>query len=167
MDVLTAAFHVVHDSEGGSAALAAFLSKARGTLDHEVNPPKGSSAKFGLVDAFKVSKRLEDFRILYAFAEGCDHVCFPAPRASDGAATTEQVLQRAMQLSREFAESFEVMNRTLADGQVRPNELADFEREAQQVIVALAAVSRALRAKMDGDLASHQAAVETVRRRST
>jgi hypothetical protein len=165
MDVAKAAFNVVHDCEGGSGAVAALLGKVRGTIDHEVNPPKGSTAKFGLLDAAKVTKWSRDFRILYAFAEECDHLCIPAPRGTDDFdGSTEKVLTKASTLSREIARTFEEMSTALADGNVSPVELEKFEHEALDVVAAIADVVRAMRSKMEGDRARHHAAVETARR---
>ncbi len=165
MDVLTAAFNVVHDGEGGSASIAELLGKHRGTVDHEVNPPKGSTAKLGLLDAVKISKRRRDYRILYAFAEECGHLCIPAPTFQvDVDSSTEKVLLKASKLSGEIAESFERMNQALGDGNVSTAELASFEREALDVVAAIAEVVRAMRSKMEGDLARHHAAVEAARR---
>ena len=165
MDVAKAAFNVIHDGEGGSGAVAALLGKVRGTIDHEVNPPKGSSAKFGLLDAVKVTKWRRDFRILYAFAEECEHLCIPAPRSTaDPDGSTEKVLTKASRLSREIANTFEEMSSALSDGDVSQNELDKFEHEALDVVAAIAEVVRAMRSKMEGDLARHHAAVEGARR---
>lgn len=164
MNVKTAAFNVVHDGEGGSMAVAQLLGKARGTIDHEVNPPQGSTAKFGLLDAIKVTKFKRDYRILYAFAEECDHLCLPAPvRAEYADASTENILAKASKLSLEIARTFEKMNSSLADGDVSPKELADFEAEVLEAIAAHADVVRAMRSKMNSDLERHRAAVEAAR----
>lgn len=165
MDVRTAAFHVVHDIEGGTSAVAEFLGKARNTIDHEVRPPQGSTYKLGLFDAVKITKRYQDFRILYAFADECDHICLPAPSApTDPDGTTEKVLAKACNLSREIAKTFEKMNSALADGSITAGEFADFEQECGQVVAAIGTVVRAMRAKMDGDLSRRHAAVEDARR---
>lgn len=154
MDVLTAAFHLVHDGPGGSGAIAQFLGKARGTLDHEVNPPQGSSAKLGLLDAVKISKLRRDWRVLHAFADECGHACFPRPDAwGGGDATTQDVLFRATELAREIAETFGEVNASLSDGTVTPNELEQVERECMETITALTAVARAMREKMESDQA--------------
>lgn len=163
MDVITAAFNVVHDADGGVPAMAQVLGKARGTLDHELNPPAGSSAKLGLRDAVKISKRARDFRILYAFAEECEHLCLPAPQNPSKDDSTEAVLKKACQLSRTIATSFEEMNAALADGTITPAELRTYERDAIQVIAAISDVVRAMRAKMAGDLERHRTAVEEAR----
>jgi len=151
MDVLTAAFHVVHDGPGGAGAIAQLLGKARGTLDHEVNPPQGSSAKLGLLDAVKISKLRRDWRILYAIADECGHVCFPRPDMVSGDATTQGVLTRASELAREIAETFQEVNTALADGTVTPTEMARVERECMEAIAALTDVARAMRAKAEHD----------------
>jgi hypothetical protein len=165
MDVITAAFNVVHDCEGGSGAIAQLLGKARGTIDNEVNPPRGSYAKLGLLDAVKVTKKTGDHRILYAFAEECEHICLPAPRGPvDPDASTEKILTKASKLSGEIATEFQQLNQALADGDVSPRELERFERESLVVVAAIADVVRAMRSKMEGDLARHHAAVEDTRR---
>ena len=154
MDVLTAAFHVVHDGQGGAGTVAGLLGKARGTLDHEVNPPTGSSAKLGLVDAVKISLYRRDWRILYAFADECGHVCIPRPEAVAGDASTQSVLARASVLAREMSDTFQVVNASLADGTVTPTEMGRVERECVEAIAALTDVARAMREKMDADVAA-------------
>jgi hypothetical protein len=164
MDVTTTAFHVVHDADGGVPAMAQFLGKARGTLDHELKPPRESFYKLGLVDALKITKRSGDHRILYAFAEECDHICLPAPRSLlDVDASTEKVLTRASRLSQAIAASFQELNAALADGKVSAGELARYEADAIDVIAAMTAVVRDMRAKMNRDVAQHHAAVEACR----
>lgn len=163
MDVLKAAFNVVHDGQGGSEAIAELLGKRRGTIDHEVNPPVGATAKFGLVDAVKVTKYRRDYRILYAFAEECDHICIPRPEPLGGDPSTELILRTATNLSREFAESFEKLHGALADGNVSSADLMAYESEALDVMGALAEVVRAMRGKMEADVAAHHAAVALAR----
>lgn len=158
MDVLTAAFHVVHDGPGGAGAVAQFLGKARGTLDHEVNPPQGSSAKLGLLDAVKISKLRRDHRILFAVADELGYVCIARPEAAGGDATTQDVLRRAGTLAREVAETFQEVNSSLADGTVTPNEMARVERECMETVTALTDVARAMREKMEADAAASRCA---------
>ena len=153
MDVLKAAFNVVHDGEGGAAAIAELLGKRRDSLDHEVRPSPGSTAKLGLVDAVKISKYRRDWRILYAFADECGHVCIPRVEVAAEDATTQGVLSRAAELAREVGETFQEVNSALADGTVTPNEMASVERECMELIAAVTDVVRIMRAKADQDAA--------------
>lgn len=64
MNLQDAAYHTVHDYPGGTSALAVRLGKHTTTLNHEVRPPVGSSAKLGLVDAQRIMAMSGDHRIL-------------------------------------------------------------------------------------------------------
>jgi hypothetical protein len=164
MNVLKAAFNVVHDGDGGAGAVAELLGRRSATIDHEVNPTPGSTAKFGLVDAVKLTRWRRDYRILYAFAEECGHICVPAPASTSGDSTTQEILAKASKLSEEIAQSFARLNGALSDGTITGGELAEYEREAMDVIAAVADVVRATRSKMEGDLERRHAAIEAARR---
>jgi hypothetical protein len=157
MDSLTAAFHVAHDYPGGVAAIAQVLGKAAGTLHHELHPPLGASAKLGLKDAIKITLLAKNFRILYAFADECGHVCFPRPDLAGAVDTTTQgVLDRATVVLRETAEAIQAVSLALVDGDVTPNEQLKVERECMEAIAAITDVARALREKMVADIASRR-----------
>lgn len=155
MDVLSAAFNVVHDA-GGAAAVGQRIGKRPGNLAHELHPPPGSTAKLGLLDAIKITLLTRDFRILYAFADECGHICIPHQEAAHGDVSTNDVLMRASHLAREIAETFGVIHGALADGVVTPNEMAKVERESMEAIAAITDVVRAMRDKMDSDQASRR-----------
>lgn len=147
--VLDAAFNVVHDYD--TEALARLLGKARGTLCHEVNPPQGSSAKFGLLDAVRVTLKTRRYDILFAYAEVCNFVCTPLPAAIEGDASTQEILVKSSTMAKEFADSVAVLNQSLADGRVTGNELRQFDEESLQMIEAVIAVRNAVRAKAERD----------------
>ena len=79
MNVIDAAYGVVHDYPGGSDSLAPRLGKASVTLSHEV--ARVGTAKLGLDTAVKVSVLTGDFRILDAFALQCGRMVLPLPCA--------------------------------------------------------------------------------------
>lgn len=147
--VLDAAFNVVHDHD--TESMARLLGKARGTLCHEVSPPQGSSAKFGLLDAVRVTMKTRDYRVLLAFAEVCNFACLPLPTVVEGDASTQDILAKSSAMAKEFAESIAVLNQSLADGRVTGNELRRFDDESLQMIEAIIAVRNAVRAKAERD----------------
>lgn len=159
MKPLDAAYHVVHDYPGGAAALAPRLGKASVTLCHEVKPPSGSMAKFGLTDAVKVSDLADDFRILHSFAQALHHqaVRYEIPECD----TAEDVHACAAHFTREVAEALLAVNQALTDGRITPNEIHRIEKEVADIApaaVSLVARMRALVAQRSKLRAVGQAA---------
>lgn len=142
MSVLDAAYNVVHDHPGGACALAPRLGKRADVLSHEVKAH--GSAKFGLVDAVKVTELTGDLRILQAFATQCGQVCVPLP---DGfVASGNQVLEALGKTSKEFADLCTEVCADMADGSISDNELARIERESGELIAMLHSLGQAIRA---------------------
>jgi len=133
MNVLDAAYNVVHDQPGGAGPLALRLGKRSDVLGAEV--ASRGTAKFGLVDAVKVSQMTGDLRILFSFAEACGQVCVPLPATLEGA--TDDVLHAMAESSREFAELCTEVCSGVADGAISDNELARFERERSELMAQL------------------------------
>ena len=135
MKPLDAAYHVVHDYEpDGAASLAPRLGKSPTTLCHEVKPPPGSMAKFGLVDAVKATDLTEDFRILHAFAEAVNHRCV---KVTIPEVDSHQDLLGAMStFAKETAEALLAMHAAIADGRISENEIRRFEKEVGDIAPA-------------------------------
>lgn len=133
MNVLQAAFNVIHDAEGGAQALGRALGKRDGVLSHEVNPNR-HDAKLGLADAVKISVLTGDRRIANAFASEVGCMLVPLPAAGvgcDGAAA------KTAALAKEFGELMAELSVDLADGQVSDNERSRIEREGGELVAAL------------------------------
>lgn len=134
MNILDAAYNLVHDYPGGAHSLGPRMGKSPNTLNHEV--AGDGTAKFGLVDAVKASNLSGDFRILHAFAEECNHMCIPLPPA-DGTPTSD-ILANLATSSKRFAELCnEVINST-SDGAVSDNELDRIQRARAELLTNLA-----------------------------
>lgn len=128
MNVLDAAYNVVHDYPGGAKALGARMGKA--ALSDEVNP-NIRTAKFGLADAVKAQLLARDYRILYAMSAELGHMSIPLP-SPDGldapcAATIAKLAQK-------FAELMQSVATDLADNRVDDNELRELERNSGQLV---------------------------------
>lgn len=141
MNILDAAYNVVHDYPGGAHSLGPRMGKNPNTLNHEV--AGDGTAKFGLVDAVKATRLSGDFRILHAFAESCDHACIPLPPSSS--APTSSVLAALAQSSQRFAGLCTEVCASTADGVISDNELARIERERSSLLAELAALGQTVR----------------------
>lgn len=142
MDVLTAAYHLVHDYPGGPASLAPRLDKSASTLAHECQPGY-PGAKLGLQTAVRMSVLAGDRRILNAFA--ADMGCMVVP-ATAPALTDLQALQALGALAAAFADVVQETTGAMVDGQVSDNELHRLEREGGELLVALQQVLQVARA---------------------
>lgn len=142
MDVLMAAFRLVHDAPGGAVALAPLLGKTPATLSHEVSPTY-PSAKLGLADAVALSEWRADRGILNAFAARMSCMVVPLVADVPGA---ENAATLVAGLAREFGELMAECSADLADGSVTDTELARIDKEGAQLIGALQALMSEVRA---------------------
>jgi hypothetical protein len=133
MDVLTAAFNVGHDFEGGVVALAPLIGKNPNSLNQEL--AGNGTAKLGLLDAVKMTVRSRDYRILDAFGVQCGRMTIPLPEMLD--LEGDDCMRALAETSREFAELCAEVCRSLADDTVSDNELRRVERETGQLIATL------------------------------
>lgn len=132
--ILDAAFNLVHAYPGGAKSLGPRMGKNHNTLNHEV--AGDGTAKFGLEDAVKATRLAGDNRILYTFAEECDHMCIPLP-PSEGTPTSS-ILAALAQSSERFAELCNEVISSAADHQVSDNELARIQRARAELLTHLA-----------------------------
>ena len=131
MNVMDAAYNVVHDAPGGSDSLAPRLGKASVTLSHEV--ARVGTAKLGLDTAVKVSLLTGDFRILDAFALQCGRMTVPLPDA-DGVPAGDCLMARLGELLGESSDVVREATHALLDGCISGNDLARIERECGQLV---------------------------------
>ena len=138
--LLDAAFNVVHDYPGGARSLAPRILKSETTLSHEVRGT--GTAKFGLVDAVKLTQMTGNLAILNEFAASCQCVIFPMPAIEGGMGAFPGLAEAA----REFAEFVTSVADAVADGNVTANELARVDRELSQLFARSQAVRATLAA---------------------
>lgn len=141
MNILDAAYNLVHDYPGGAPSLGPRMGKNPNTLNHEV--AGDGTAKFGLVDAVKASCLARDYRILQAFAEECEHMCIPLPSNPDQA--TSSVLNALGQSSQQFAEMCAEVCSGMADGLLSDNEFDRIERARSALLTQLAQLGTSFR----------------------
>lgn len=144
MSLIDAAFNVVHDYPGGAMSLGPRVGKSTTTLSAEV--AGSGSAKFGLVDALKVTQLTGDLRILQAFALACGQMLVPLPNdyvVSDDAST----LALLARMSKEFGDVVVQVAVNLNDGVVTDNGLRKVVREAGELIAVVHAVCVSMQAR--------------------
>lgn len=142
MNVLDAAYNVVHDQPGGASPLSVRLGKGQHVLGAEL--AGRGSAKLGLVDSVKISQMTGDLRILFAFAEECGQLCVPLPQVVDVGGG--DVLRALAEASREFAELCTEVCSSMTDGRISDNELDRFERERGELMAGLHCLGERMRA---------------------
>lgn len=143
MNVLDAAYHVVHDYPGGADSLAPRLNKAGGVLSAEVRGRPG--AKFGLATAVQVTQLSGDLRILHAFAADCGQMCVPLPESV--CLHEDDVLRALGEASREFADLCREVCGDMADGAISDNELDRIDRARGELMARLHRLGEAIRAR--------------------
>jgi len=140
MNILDAAYHVVHDYPGGAPSLGPRMGKNHHTLNHEV--AGDGTAKFGLVDAVKASQLTRDYRILHAFAEECGHMCIPLPASTEEA--TSNLLADLARSSERFAALCNEVCIGAADGVISDNEKTRIQRARAELISDLAKLGQSV-----------------------
>lgn len=148
--ILMAAFNVVHDH--GTDRIAELLCKTRGSVCHEVNPPVGSQAKLGLVDAAKITMATRDDRILRAVAEVCGYMLVPMPELQSHAeADVAAILRKCSVMAQEFAETMAALNEAMVDGRISQNELDKILRKSSDMVTTVNHLRALASAKADAD----------------
>lgn len=137
MNVIDAAYNVVHDYPGGAESLAPRLAKkSPTTLSHEV--ARLGTAKLGLETAVEMSVKTGDMRILDAFAGQCGRMTLPLPSVL--LAGGENVLARLGDVLRESSDLVREVSEDIADGEISRNECTRIGREVGEQIAALTAL---------------------------
>ena len=149
--ILDAAYHVVHDYPGGAASLAPRMGKSSTTLSHEVTAT--GTAKFGLLDAVKVTSFSGDLRILQAWAIHAGQMLLPLP--SDGE-QSDECLAHVASSAKEFSELVAAAADSLADGRVSDNEMDRIEREAGELFAAVHGLIKSMRERNQADKPVHE-----------
>ena len=130
MNVLDAAFNVVHDQPGGAGAMALRMGKRPSTLSHELRHE--GFAKLGLVDAVKISQLSNDRRILSAFASECECMVLQLPSAGDETDVMHSVAEMAADFSALVAHTISAD----ADKRITKNELDGITRAFADLVAS-------------------------------
>lgn len=140
--ILDAAFNLVNDYPGGAGSLAprivtvdkttgASTAKSASTLAHEVRG--AGTAKFGLVDAVKVTDLADNNGILLAWCHHRHLGTYPLPDGFDASTATgvhvTEVLQKLTALITSVTQAY-------ADGRVTSAELTDANRKFGELTVS-------------------------------
>ena len=158
MDVSMAAFRLVHDSPGGAQALGPVVGKSGATLSHEVDPNYGG-AKFGLIDAVKLSKWRGDRQVLDAFALELGCVVVPLVASMPGA---EGIAARTAALVQEFGSLMAETGAGMADGSITDNERERIERKGAELLAALQGLLAEVRALNAAGKSQQRSALQAV-----
>lgn len=135
MSVADAAYHTVHDYQGGASALQVRLGKSN--LSAEVSP-NNPAAKLGLVDAVRIQAMTGDYRILNAMAIELGHYPPQMMPIEGAAAVTAQAGHQALSnAAKEFGDVVTAVAGALADDIITPNEHALITKECGELIVKL------------------------------
>ena len=140
MNVIDAAYNVVHDYEGGAYSLGPRVGKPGTTLSHEV--ARTGTAKFGLETAVAVTVLSKDYRILEAFAEQCGRFTLPMPAVLQEGG--DNVLARLGDMLREQADVVREVTLAAVDGDYTDNERKRIVREISELVAAGSALLTAL-----------------------
>ena len=143
MNLLDAAYHVVHDYPGGAQSLAPRMGKSASTLSHEVTAT--GTAKLGLLDAAKITDLTGDLRLLTAFAANAGQMLVPLPGA--GALVSDDCMRGLAHSAVEFGELCQEVAGSLADGSISDNELGRIDAGCGELFAAIYAMRQALAAR--------------------
>lgn len=133
MNVIDAAYGVVHDYPGGSVALAPRMKMSHAILRGKVNP-NDAGHHLTLVESVRLQALTGDHRILFAEADELGYMLVRLPDIDAGDFTSE-----AMRTVKEFGEFIGKCGEVMADNTVSKNELRAVERE---LIDAMAHITR-------------------------
>lgn len=131
MDLLDAAALTVRNYPGGVDAIAARLGKKPGTLRHEVRPPKGATAKLGLLDAIDMVEMSDDWTIINAIMARAGGIALRLPQTGEIDSLTGQRMAR---VAKEFADLMAEVADCAADGRITPNEFKRINAEWAELV---------------------------------
>lgn len=134
MDVMHAAYLVAHGFKpDGATGLARKIGAPAGTFLNRVNPEQDTHF-LPLPMAVAMSIAANDFRILHAFADTCDHLAFPKPDLSKVSDTS--LLEMILKRDRELGQFAQALSDALESGDISPAEFARIEQEGYDAAAA-------------------------------
>lgn len=140
MNLLDAAYNVVHDAPGGCESLAPRIGKNPTTLDHEVKAT--GTAKLGLLTAAKITHFTGDLRILEAWAANAGQMLVPLPAVAFP--LSHDCFKRLANTAKEFADVVREVGGDLDDDDINDNEMHRIDRECGELIASVHALRQAL-----------------------
>ena len=155
MNLLDAAYNVVHDYRGGAHVLGPRMGKSATTLSHEV--AADGTAKLGLLDAAKITHLTGDLRILEAFATNAGQMIVPLPHALD--IDSDDCMLRLAATVKEFGDFCTEVAGDLKDSQITDNELSRVDRECGELIASIYSLREALARRNQAGKPVHMRAV--------
>jgi hypothetical protein len=151
MNLLDAAYNVVHDYPGGADSLAPRVDKNPTTLSHEVSGT--GTAKLALLTAEKITQRTGDLRILSTFAGNCGQMLVPLPHA--GELPQDDCMLRLAEAAKEFGELCREVAVDLASGEITDNMMDRVDKECGLLIADVHALRESLAARNQAARAAH------------
>lgn len=136
LDVADAAYHTVHDYEGGSTSLAPRLDLTPDVLNNKVNPRTATHHLY-LDQAVRLMEVTGDHRILRA---QCHRLGYLDPIACINYAgiADEALLEIVARVHAESGDVSRALIKALSDGSVSPGEALDVREQIRQAMSALA-----------------------------
>lgn len=142
MNVIDAAYAVVHDYPGGSVALAPRLGMSHAILRGKVNP-NDAGHHLTVAESLRMQLLTGDHRILQAEAEELGYALLKLPSVDSGDFACE-----AMRTVKEFGDFIGSIEESMRDGKVTPNELRRIERELLEALAHISALHKLIAAKV-------------------
>lgn len=149
MNILDAAALTVRDYPGGTAAMAQRLGKSVHSLRHELTGD--GTAKLGVLDAEQITHFAQQVHApnalayINALCANVGGMYVPMPAALD--LTSDDCLRGLGESAKEFAELCAIVSKSLADGSISDNELADIERASGELMASIQSLGVALSAR--------------------
>ena len=147
MNLMDAAYRVVHDYPGGAESLGPRINKSPTTLSHEV--AKVGAAKFGLETAAEVTELSQDMRILAALALRCGHMTLPLPELAGP--NNETCIAELGTILSEVGELVRDTTESLRDGVISDNEMKRIDRECGMLVASIGHFLTVVRQKHAAD----------------
>lgn len=142
MNTKDAAYHTVHDYEGGSESLGPRVGISAAVLRNKVNP-NNETHHLSFEEAQRIAGLTGDFRMLRAWAHQTGYLLVKAPdskRSESDMSVLEQMVG-FMVASGAYGQEIQ---KALADGGVTRDELQRIERAGQDVMTHIAETNQRL-----------------------
>ena len=148
MNVLDAAYHLVHDQPGGAEALGPRLGMSGKLLSNKVRQADATHV-LTLSEALRMQQLTGDHRIFLAEAEQLGYIPIPAPNTAAGDNITKDILDAAA----DFGDYMREVNKALADNIITTNERKELERRLATFMAAAYHLQADLASKAANDAA--------------
>lgn len=131
MNVLDAAYALVHDYQGWAPALGPRVGLTGKMLSNKVCPTDAIH-KLTLDEAVRISEMARNPAILHAFAERLGFVAIPTAEMADA----DDIGHAIATVASEFGDYVRIVDAAVADGKVTPRELREAQAELVELIAA-------------------------------